>query len=78
MVMKKSTKEFIQRLLDRELESEFIQQNPNPLEVEYVRDLIDASKDFAKCSGNWMNVYYTNGLIEQVLTDKDLGYSGGL
>ena len=76
--MKKSTKEFIQNLLERELSAEFIQQNPNPLEVEYVRDLIDASQDFAKCYGDWTRVLYVNGLIDQVITDKDLGLSAGI
>ena len=76
--MKKSTREFIQKLLDRELKQEFYQQNPNPLEVEYVQDLIDASKDFAKCYGDWTDRLNTANLIQEILTDEPCGGSGGI
>lgn len=49
--MKSETKKFIFNLLIRELEAEFIQANgiDNPLENDYVKDLILASKDFVNC-----------------------------
>lgn len=68
--MKKSTKEFIQKLLERELQAEFIQDNPNPLEVEYIQDLIDASKDFAKYCGDWTSALYIERLVEQLLMEQ--------
>lgn len=49
--MKRETKNFIFGLLIRELEAEHIQANAigNPLEIDYVKDLILASKDFVNC-----------------------------
>lgn len=49
--MKKTTKEFIFNLLIRECESEYIQANGvhNPLDVDYVKELILASQDFVNC-----------------------------
>ena len=46
--MKKETKNFIFDLLVRELESEYIQANgiDNPLNIDYVKELILASEDF--------------------------------
>lgn len=46
--MTKETREFITQLLLRELHAEYVNDNPNPLEVEYVVDLIKASRDFVK------------------------------
>ena len=48
--MTKETKEFITQLLLRELHAEHVNDNPNPLEVEYITDLIKASRDFVKNS----------------------------
>ena len=49
--MKKETKNFIFDLLVRELESEYIQANgiDNPLNIDYVKELILASEDFVNC-----------------------------
>lgn len=64
--MKKQTKNFIFDLLTRELESEYIQANgiDNPLNIDYVKELILASQDFINCfSGIEKNIYKT--LIEE-------------
>ena len=64
--MKKQTKNFIFDLLVRELESEYIQANgiDNPLDIDYVKDLILASQDFINCfSGIEKNIFKT--LIEE-------------
>ena len=50
--MKKSTREFITRLLLDEIDREIIQDNPSPREVEYVTDLVDATIDYIKSGGN--------------------------
>lgn len=56
MKLSKDTQEFIARLLVKELEAEFIQDNDNPLEVEYVVDLIKASKEYGNKLGFPFNI----------------------
>ena len=48
MKLTKQTKKFIFELLSRELEAEYINDNMNPQEVEYLQDLIKASREFAR------------------------------
>ena len=48
--MTNETRDFITQLLLRELHAEHVNDNPNPLEVEYITDLIKASRDFVKGS----------------------------
>lgn len=65
--MKKETIEFIIKLLDRELDAEYVQDNKEPLEIDYVKDLINASKDFISKYGEWYDNYYLKEKIEQLL-----------
>lgn len=60
MTMKSETIQFIQRLLEQELKSEYI-YNGNS---DYQDDLIKASMDFAKNCGNAVDVLYVNELIQ--------------
>ncbi len=55
--MRKSTIEFIKELLERELEAEYIQDNANNNEIEYVKDLMLAYKDFLNSYGTWIDVF---------------------
>ena len=64
--LKPKTIEFINKLLANELKAEYIMDNPNPHEVEYVEDLISASRDFASCMGDWTDSMYVEDLIEQI------------
>ena len=57
--LKKSTIDFIQTLLERELKSEYVFDAPNPDEVEYIKDLEKAALDFAAYGDN----PFINGLI---------------
>lgn len=68
--MKGSTIEFIFKLLRRELESEIVQDNPKPLEVEYVKDLIDSSLDFCKNYGQIYDYYDLKSKINELLENK--------
>ena len=67
--MEKATKEFILYLLERELSAELIQQNLNPIEVEYVNDLINASRDFAKVYGKLTDKLYIEELVKEIKND---------
>ena len=73
--MKMETKEFILNLLLRELEEEYIYDNEKPLEVEYVKDLIEASIDFAKSVKfevpNWIYRYLVKDKINQLLENEE-------
>jgi hypothetical protein len=53
MKMSKELKDFLFSLLRRELNQEWIQANDeyNPLEIDYVVDLINASQEFGKILG---------------------------
>lgn len=53
MKMSKELKDFLCSLLVRELHAERIQANDeyNPLEIDYVADLVKSSKEFAKVFG---------------------------
>ena len=53
MKMSKELKDFLCGLLVRELHAEWIQTNDeyNPLEIDYVSDLVKYSKEFAKVFG---------------------------
>ena len=55
--MKTETIEFIINLLNNELDLEFIQENPNPKEVNYIKDLISATNDFINNFGKWTDKY---------------------
>lgn len=64
--MKKETIEFIINLLNNELDSEFIQENPNPKEVNYIKDLISATNDFINNFGQWTDKYTLKEKIEKL------------
>ena len=66
--MKKETADFVMDLLIRELENEFIQANGNydPLDLDYVRDLIRASKDFVKLFEGVKKYIYEDMLTEAI------------
>lgn len=64
--MKTSTKQFIIRLLERELNQEIINDTININEVDYVKDLMDSSIDFTKCYGNIEDVYNVRCLISDL------------
>lgn len=49
--MKKSTINFIKRMLRDELDREIVQDSPAIEEVEYVQDLIEATRDFVTSYG---------------------------
>lgn len=68
--MKKETIEFIIKLLDRELDEEYVEDNKEPLEIDYVKDLINASIDFIGEYGEWYDKYYLEEKIEQLLGDE--------
>lgn len=67
--MKLSTKKFIIRLLEQELSSEIINENINVNEVEYVKDLIEASKNFVNLYGDWYDRYSINSKIKELLNE---------
>lgn len=68
--MKKSTILFIKRLLEMELDNEIINDNINIDEVDYVKDLIKASQDFVKCYGDFLDVYYINNKIKELVNNQ--------
>lgn len=70
MKLDKDTKEFILSLLLRELEAEYIQDNARPLEVEYIRELINASIKYGKQMG-FPYDYMINEKIEQLLNKEE-------
>ena len=61
--MKKSTIEFVIWLLEKELDSEYINDNKNINEIDYVKDLINASQDFSKKYGNIADILNINEKI---------------
>lgn len=65
--MKKSTIEFIKRLLEIELDNEIVNENININEVNYVKDLISASQDFIKCYGDFTDIYYIDNKIKELI-----------
>lgn len=67
--MKLSTKKFIIKLLEQELSSEIINENINVNEVEYVKDLIEASKNFVNLYGDWYDRYLINSKIKELLNE---------
>lgn len=67
--MKLSTKKFIIKLLKQELSSEIINENINVNEVEYVKDLIEASKNFVNLYGDWYDRYSINSKIKELLNE---------
>ena len=67
--MKLSTKKFIIKLLEQELSSEIINENINVNEVEYVKDLIGASKNFVNLYGDWYDRYSINSKIKELLNE---------
>lgn len=67
--MKLSTKKFIIKLLEQELSSEIINENINVNEVEYVKDLIEASKNFVNLYGDWYDRYSINSKIKELLNE---------
>lgn len=67
--MKLSTKKFIIRLLEQELSSEIINENINVNEVEYIKDLIEASKNFVNLYGDWYDRYSINSKIKELLNE---------
>lgn len=67
--MKLSTKKFIIKLLEQELSSEIINENINVNEVEYVKDLIEASKNFVNLYGDWCDRYSINSKIKELLNE---------
>lgn len=67
--MKLSTKKFIIKLLEQELSSEIINENINVNEVEYVKDLIEASKNFVNLYGDWDDRYSINSKIKELLNE---------
>lgn len=64
--MKQATKEFIISLLEREVEAEYIQDNPNIKEIEYVNDLVKAYKDFVKQYGNFADKIFAEEKIGEL------------
>ena len=64
--MKQATKEFIISLLEREVEAEYIQDNPNIKEVEYVNDLIQAYTNFVGQYGNFADKIYAEEKIGEL------------
>lgn len=67
--MKLSTKKFIIKLLEQELSSEIINENINVNEVEYIKDLIEASKNFVNLYGDWYDRYSINSKIKELLNE---------
>lgn len=67
--MKLSIKKFIIKLLEQELSSEIINENINVNEVEYVKDLIEASKNFVNLYGDWYDRYSINSKIKELLNE---------
>ena len=67
--MKLSTKKFIIKLLEQELSSEIINENINVNEVGYVKDLIEASKNFVNLYGDWYDRYSINSKIKELLNE---------
>ena len=53
--LKPSTVEFIWKLLNKELEAEWVYDSPKPNEVEYLMDLEKAAVDFADWTGDWVH-----------------------
>lgn len=51
MQLTKETQGFIYLLLLKELEAEYIQDNDNPMEVDYVQMLIKSAKEYGKAMG---------------------------
>ena len=68
--MRKSTIEFIKRLLKDEIDREIIHDNPNPKEVEYVTDLVNATADFIKCYGEFYEPFGLEEQLEELYKDK--------
>ncbi len=64
--MKEETKKFIITLLERELKAELIQDNINLEEEEYVKDLMDAAKDFSTKECTAIDTWYIENLIEEL------------
>jgi hypothetical protein len=65
--LKKSTIDFIQTLLEKELKAEYIFDAPNPDEVEYIKDLEKAALDFASYTENpWVNGLIVRDLIGEI------------
>lgn len=68
--MKKSTKKFIISFFVNELTAEYVQDNAEPLEIEYVRDLVDSAKDFVEHYGEWYDKYIIKEKIEQLIGEN--------
>lgn len=64
--MKKETRQFILDLLVRELEAEYLQDSPEPESIDYVIELIEASKDFAMTCRDWAMTYIINDAIKKL------------
>lgn len=60
------TIEFIYDLLYKELEREYINDNEENDKIDYVVDLIKASKEFASAVG-WLESYLMKDQISQLL-----------
>lgn len=69
--MKLSTKQFIIKLLENELDSEIINDNINNNEIDYVIDLINSSQDFIKCCGDWCDKYIIQEKISKLIGIKN-------
>lgn len=69
--MKKETRQFICDLLIRELEAEYLQNSPSPENIDYVIELIEASKDFAMTCRNWQMTYTINDAIKTLREENN-------
>ena len=68
--MKQATKNFIIDLLEREVDAEYIQDNPNVKEVEYVNDLVKAYIDFVSQYGNFANKIVAEEKIKKLYEEE--------
>lgn len=64
--MKKDTIDFIKSLLEREIQAETIQENGEMSSIAYIKDLINATKDFIKQYGDWTDAIYLDELVEEL------------
>lgn len=60
------TIEFIERLMDRELEAEVIQDNPDNNEVDYVVDLAKYYGKFVGATGRWWDLVKLKSYKEEL------------
>lgn len=65
--MKKETVNYIIKLLERELEQEYIKGTPKATDLDYIKELFSASRDFTEHYGTLKQQMEVANMINEIV-----------